>query len=102
MRRPHASTSVPAKLRRLAICTSGPLSPLAAVVSSSAMATQAASGIVASYAAASDPHDEGERRALLERAWADDGVYCDPTALVEGREARIARIVGFLGPFPPG
>jgi hypothetical protein len=55
------------------------------------MATEA-SGIGASYAAAWDAHDEGERRALLERAWADDGVYCDPTA----------RIVGFFGPFPPG
>jgi hypothetical protein len=59
------------------------------------MATDTASGIVASYAAAWDAHDEGERRALLERAWADDGVYCDPTALVEGREALIAHIGGF-------
>jgi hypothetical protein len=58
------------------------------------MATEA-SGIVASYAAAWDAHDEGERRALLERAWADDGVYRHPTALVEGREALIAHIGGF-------
>jgi hypothetical protein len=56
------------------------------------MASEAASGIVASYAA----------------AWADDGVYCDPTALVEGMDfgelgddGRLKRIVGFFGPFPP-
>jgi hypothetical protein len=53
------------------------------------MVTEAACGIVASYAAAWDAHDEGERRALLERAWTDDG-------------GRLKRIVGFFGPFPPG
>jgi hypothetical protein len=41
------------------------------------MTTETASGVVVSYAAAWDAHDEGERRALLER------------------------IVGFLGPLPP-
>jgi hypothetical protein len=86
------------------------------------MATEAASGIVASYAAAWAAHD---------------GLYWDPTALVEGREAllahiggfhermpgarvgpatgvdahggdlrfgdgRLKRIVGFFAPFPPG
>jgi hypothetical protein len=59
------------------------------------MATEAASGIIASYAAAWDAHDEGKRRALLERSWARDGACCDPTALVEGREAPIAHIGGF-------
>lgn len=89
------------------------------------MATVGASGIVASYAAAWDAHDEGERPALLEGAWADDGVYCEPPTLVEGREALTSHIGGFhergpgarvesssgwrmlvpvdlLGPFPPG
>jgi hypothetical protein len=42
------------------------------------MATEAASVIVTSHAAASDAHDGGERRALLKR------------------------IVSFFGPFPPG
>jgi hypothetical protein len=59
------------------------------------MATEVASGIIASYAAAWEAHVEGRRRALLERAWAGDGAYCDPTALVEGREAPIAHIGGF-------
>ena len=40
--------------------------------------------------------DEDRRRELLERAWADDGVYTDPTAEVKGREALIAHIGGFL------
>jgi len=39
--------------------------------------------------------DESERRSLLERAWADDGVYVDPSARVEGREALVAHIGGF-------
>jgi hypothetical protein len=42
------------------------------------MASEAASGIVLSYAGAWDARDEGERRALLER------------------------IVGFFGPLPRG
>ena len=78
------------------------------------MAREAATGIVHFYAAW-DARDEGERRALLERAWADEVVYRDPSARLEGREAlmaldgmdfgelcddpgRLKRIVGFLGP----
>jgi hypothetical protein len=59
------------------------------------MAIDTATEVVAAYAAAWDAKDEAERRALLERAWADDGVYCDPTALVEGREALVKHIGGF-------
>jgi hypothetical protein len=83
------------------------------------MAREAATGIVLFYAAAWDARDEGERRALLERAGADDAVCSDPTARLEGREAlmaldgmdfgelgddpgRLKRIVGFFGPFPRG
>jgi len=51
---------------------------------------------VASYTAAWDEPDETKRRALLERAWTDDGIYTDPTAYVEGREALIKHIAGFL------
>ncbi len=40
--------------------------------------------------------DEERRRELLERAWAEDGVYTDPTAEVKGREALVAHIEGFL------
>ena len=37
--------------------------------------------------------DEGERRALLEVAWAPDAVYCDPLERLEGREA-LGRHIG--------
>ncbi len=40
--------------------------------------------------------DEERRRELLERSWAEDGVYTDPTAEVKGREALVAHIGGFL------
>jgi hypothetical protein len=83
------------------------------------MACEAATGIVHLYAAPWDARDDGERRALLERAWADDAVRRDPTARVEGREAlmaldgmdfgelgddpgRLKRIAGFFGAFPRG
>jgi hypothetical protein len=51
--------------------------------------------VIEAYAAAWHEHDVDARRALLESAWADDGVYCDPLATVEGREALIAHIGGF-------
>ena len=50
---------------------------------------------VASYGAAWNETDESARRKLLEAAWADDGVYCDPTATVSGRDALVAHIAGF-------
>lgn len=40
--------------------------------------------------------DEAKRRAILEQAWAEDGVYSDPTAYVEGREALVQHIGGFM------
>lgn len=48
------------------------------------------------YGAAWGESDEAKRRALLEKAWAEDGVYTDPTAYVEGREALVQHIGGFL------
>lgn len=48
------------------------------------------------YGAAWAEPDEERRRGLLERAWAEDGVYTDPTAEVKGREALVAHIGGFL------
>jgi len=39
--------------------------------------------------------DEDRRRALLEKAWHEDAVYCDPTDLVVGREALVAHIGAF-------
>lgn len=38
-----------------------------------------------------DPHD-GARREHLRGAWADGGVYTDPTVYVEGREALVHHI----------
>lgn len=43
---------------------------------------------------------EDERRTLLDSSWADDGVYCDPGARAEGREALIKHIGGFQAGFP--
>jgi hypothetical protein len=56
--------------------------------------------VVAAYGAAWGEADESSRRKLLEEAWADDGVYCDPTANVEGREGLVAHIAGFHQQFP--
>ncbi len=45
--------------------------------------------VVNAYTGAWNERDEGARRTLLERAWADDGVYTDPSADVQGRDALI-------------
>ena len=55
---------------------------------------------VAAYAAAWSEADVAKRRELLEQAWAADGVYTDPTAHVEGREALVQHISGFLKSLP--
>jgi hypothetical protein len=39
--------------------------------------------------------DEKKRRALLEKAWADDGRYTDPMSDAAGREELIALITQF-------
>jgi hypothetical protein len=41
-----------------------------------------------------------KRRMMLERVWNSDGTYTDPVSHVEGREALISRITGFLEKFP--
>ncbi len=56
--------------------------------------------MVETYAAAWNEPDPVARRALLERSWADDGTYTDPTAAVAGREALIAHIDAFQQQFP--
>ena len=58
------------------------------------------SEMVDAYGNAWNESDESARRALLEQAWADDGVYCDPTARAEGRDALLAHIAGFRETFP--
>lgn len=57
-------------------------------------------GPVAAYIDAWNTPDDARRRALLERAWADDGTYTDPTARVAGRAALHAHIGGFAHRFP--
>jgi SnoaL-like domain len=57
------------------------------------------SEVVTAYGAAWNEPDEGGRRELLEQAWADDGVYCDPTARADGREALVAHLAGFQDRF---
>ena len=47
------------------------------------------------YGSAWGEPDEAKRRAILEKAWAEDGVYVDPTAEVVGREALVQHIGRF-------
>ena len=51
--------------------------------------------IVLAYGAAWTETDEGKRRALLEKSWAENGTYTDPTVEVVGREALVQHIGGF-------
>lgn len=51
--------------------------------------------IVLTYVAAWNETDEGERRALLEKSWADNGIYSDPSGEAAGREALVRHIAGF-------
>lgn len=54
---------------------------------------------VATYGAAWNETDDGARRKLLDEAWADDGLYCDPLGRAEGRDALHAHIAGFRQQF---
>lgn len=56
--------------------------------------------IVATYCSAWNEPDAARRTALLEVAWADDGVYHDPTGTAEGRAGLVAHIAGFHETFP--
>lgn len=55
---------------------------------------------VAAYGAAWGETDDEARAKLLADVWADGGLYCDPTARVEGRDALHAHIAGFQQQFP--
>jgi hypothetical protein len=52
--------------------------------------------VVDAYTSAWNEPDVDARRALLEKGWADDGRYSDPSADVTGRDALIEHISGFL------
>lgn len=58
--------------------------------------TETIDAYVASWAEA----DEGRRRGLLEKAWAPEGTYTDPTADVAGRETLVQHIGGFHQAMP--
>ena len=51
------------------------------------MTAQASLESIAAYGAAWVEPDATARLALLEQAWAAEAVYCDPLAVVTGREA---------------
>ena len=44
--------------------------------------------------------DEPRRRALLTKAWSDEGVYTDPTTVAQGREQLIALMGELQQQFP--
>ncbi len=52
------------------------------------------------YIAAWSESDEERRRALLERAWEENGIYSDPTVEAQGREALVQHIGAFLRRYP--
>jgi len=56
--------------------------------------------IVAAYMAAWNETDETKRRALLEKAWADDGRYTDPMSDAPGRDSLLALISQFHQQMP--
>lgn len=51
--------------------------------------------IVLAYGAAWEETNEGKRRTLLEKSWAENGIYTDPTGEAIGREALVQHIGGF-------
>lgn len=51
---------------------------------------------VRAYIAAWNTRDDTARRDLLDRCWAEDGIYVDPLSEVHGREALATHIGRFL------
>ena len=60
---------------------------------------QSISEAVPAYDAAWNTPELSERRRLLERSFADDGVLVEPRGSFEGREAVPGRIAGFTERF---
>ena len=56
--------------------------------------------VVRTYIDAWNEPDEAARRELLHRSWAGDGVYTDPLARVEGREALVHHARKFAERWP--
>ncbi len=55
---------------------------------------------VQAYMAAWNETDESKRRALLDKAWTDDGRYTDPMSDAPGRDALVELITGFQNQMP--
>jgi hypothetical protein len=62
--------------------------------------TTAGGASVERYARAWIEPDPAARRALLERCWAEDGVYCDPLGRATGREELADHIGAFQAERP--
>ncbi len=56
--------------------------------------------VIDTYMAAWNERDRAKRAEMLDRCWADDGVYVDPMSDVTGREALSAVIDGFQSQMP--
>lgn len=56
--------------------------------------------LVLDYASVWSPLDDEERRAFLERVWATDGEYSDPTVQVFGRDNFARHLAGFQTQYP--
>jgi hypothetical protein len=55
---------------------------------------------VEAYMAAWNEEDEGKRRALLAKAWADGATYTDPMAHAAGVDEVVALVAQFQGQMP--
>jgi hypothetical protein len=55
--------------------------------------------LVRSYCEMWDTDDDAARQVLLEEIWAEDGLYCDPTAIARGRAGFHAHICEFRQQF---
>ena len=58
------------------------------------------SELIALYAGAWSEPDRALRHRLLERVWAEDATYTDPTAHDSGRSGLVDHIGGFFEQFP--
>jgi hypothetical protein len=52
--------------------------------------------VVLAYIEAWNTPDQEARRNLLDRCWTDDATYIDPASEVQGKDALVAHIGGFL------
>jgi hypothetical protein len=56
--------------------------------------------LITDYADAWCEPNPAARKALLDRCWAEDGTYTDPTADIAGRQQLVEHIGGFFERFP--